>query len=90
MADVAHMPVLAAVGFGDRKPVTIPIAGLASAGNLWAGQLDIGLGTLLGLGVAVGTALGARIAQPCQAVFSRGSSHACCCFIGALLVVRAA
>ena len=83
-----HMPVLAAVGLSQA--IQIPIAGLASAGNLWAGQLDIGLGTLLGLGVAVGTALGARIAHALPSRFLTRLVACVLLLIGALLVVRAA
>ncbi|MGC8476875.1 MAG: sulfite exporter TauE/SafE family protein [Acetobacteraceae bacterium] len=56
-----RMPVRAAVGLGQA--IQIPIALMATMGNLLAGQLDPRLGLLLGAGVAIGTALGARIAH---------------------------
>jgi uncharacterized protein len=83
-----RVPVLAAVGLSQA--VTIPIAGLASAGNLWAAQLDIRLGTLLGLGVAVGTALGARVAHALPSLFLTRLVAIVLLLVGALLVLRAA
>lgn len=56
-----HMPVRAAVGLGQA--IQIPIALMATVGNLLASQFDPRLGLVLGAGVAIGTALGARIAH---------------------------
>ncbi len=80
------VPVLAAVGMSQA--IQLPIAGLASAGNLWAGQLDIGLGTQLGLGVAVGTAVGARIAHALPSLFLTRLVAIVLLLVGALLVFR--
>jgi uncharacterized membrane protein YfcA len=82
-----RVPVLAAVGLSQA--VTIPVAGLASVGNLWAGQLDIGFGTLLGVGIAVGTVVGARLAHALPSLFLRRLVAGVLLLVGALLVVRA-
>ena len=56
-----RMPVRAAVGLGQA--IQIPIALMATVGNLLASRFDPRLGLVLGAGVAIGTALGARIAH---------------------------
>jgi uncharacterized membrane protein YfcA len=55
------MPVLASVGLAQAAQ--LPIALTATLGYLALGTLDLGLGLLLGLTVAGGTALGARLAH---------------------------
>jgi uncharacterized protein len=55
------LPVLRAVGLGQA--IQIPIAGLASIGNVLVGSLDLRLGLLLGVCVAAGTAVGAHVAH---------------------------
>lgn len=56
-----RMPVRAAVGLGQA--IQIPVALMATVGNILASQFDPRLGLVLGAGVAIGTALGARIAH---------------------------
>ena len=82
------VPVLAAVGLS--QVIQIPIAGLASAGNLWAGQLDIGLGLLLGVGIAVGTVVGVRVAHAVPSLVLTRLVAVVLLLVGALLVLRAA
>jgi uncharacterized membrane protein YfcA len=81
------VPVLAAVGMSQA--IQLPIAGLASAGNLWTGQLDLGLGTVLGVGVALGALVGARAAHALPALFLTRLVAVVLLFVGALLVLRA-
>src|SRR5262249_17365680 len=47
------IPVLTAVGLSQA--IQVPIATLASVGNFWSGHLDLELGLVLGLGVAIGS-----------------------------------
>ena len=56
-----ELPVLTAVGLS--QVIQLPIALLATAGNLGYGSLDIVLGGLLALGLAFGTWAGAAIAH---------------------------
>lgn len=55
------LPMLAAVGLGQA--IQIPVAALATAGNLLGGYVDIALGTAIALVVMAGVAIGARIAH---------------------------
>lgn len=55
------MPVLAAVGVS--QVVQLPIAGFASIGFSLFGEIDLGLGMLLGVIQAIAVLLGARIAH---------------------------
>jgi uncharacterized membrane protein YfcA len=80
-------PVLAAVGLSQT--VQIPIAGLATIGNLWEGHLDLRLGLLLTLGVALGSAVGARIAHALPSRLLTRLVAVVLLLVGALLVVRA-
>ncbi len=56
-----ELPVLTAVGLS--QVIQLPIALLATAGNLGYGSLDMVLGGLLALGLAFGTWAGATIAH---------------------------
>lgn len=56
-----EIPVLAAVGLAQA--IQLPIAVAATGGNVLAGTLDIELGLLLGLGLALGTWAGAQAAH---------------------------
>jgi uncharacterized membrane protein YfcA len=81
------VPVLAAVGLSQA--IQLPIAGLASAGNLGTGVLDIGLGALLGVGVAAGTTVGARVAHALPSLFLTRLVAVVLLLVGVLLVLRA-
>jgi uncharacterized membrane protein YfcA len=83
-----RVPVLAAVGLSQA--IQIPIAGLASAGNFWSGYLDLRLAGLLSVGVAVGSAVGARIAHALPRLLLTRLVAAVLLLVGALLLVRAA
>ena len=56
-----EVPILTAVGLSQA--IQIPIGMLATAGNAWFGELDLGLGATLGVMLALGSWLGARIAH---------------------------
>jgi uncharacterized membrane protein YfcA len=55
------LPVLAVVGLSQA--IQVPIAAMATVGNLAYGHLDIELGLVLSFGVLAGSAAGARIAH---------------------------
>ena len=56
-----HVPVLTAIGLAQA--IQLPIAVLATAGNLYAGILDVSLGLIIGLGIVFGTWGGAWLAH---------------------------
>lgn len=55
------MPVLMVIGLAQA--IQLPIAVLATAGNLYAGTVDLALGAILGVGLSVGTWAGAKLAH---------------------------
>lgn len=57
----ASVPVLTAVGLS--QVIQIPIAVAATAGNLLYGKLDIGLASILGVTLTLGSWLGAKLAH---------------------------
>lgn len=81
-----RVPVLAAVGLSQA--IQIPIAGLASLWNLFAGDLDPRLALLLSIGLALGTAIGARIAHALPSLLLTRLVAVVLLLVGALLIVR--
>lgn len=81
-----RVPVRAAVGLGQA--IQIPIAGLATLGNLMTARFDPGLGIVLGLGVAVGTAFGARVAHAAPLALLSRFVALVLLFVGALVLAR--
>ena len=56
-----HLPVLTAIGLAQA--IQLPIAVLATAGNFYAGSLDVWLGFVIGAGIVFGTWAGAWLAH---------------------------
>ena len=56
-----QLPVLTAIGLAQA--IQLPIAVLATAGNIYAGTLDVVLGLVIGLGIVFGTWGGAWLAH---------------------------
>jgi len=54
-------PALPSIGLGQA--IQVPIAGVASAANLTAGRIDLGLAAILAVSLGTGIALGAPIAH---------------------------
>jgi uncharacterized membrane protein YfcA len=80
------MPVLAAVGLGQT--VQVPVAALASAGNLLTGHLDLRLGLMLAVGISVGTVAGAHVAHALPGVVLTRLVAVVLLLVGALLLYR--
>lgn len=57
----AGLPVLTAIGLAQA--IQLPIAVLATAGNAYAGTLDVALGGVIGVGIVFGTWGGAWLAH---------------------------
>jgi uncharacterized protein len=81
-----RMPVRAAVGLAQA--IQIPIAGLATLGNLIEVHFDPSLGIVLGLGVAAGTAVGARLAHAASLLFLTRFVAVVLLLVGALVLAR--
>jgi uncharacterized membrane protein YfcA len=81
-----NMPVLASVGLSQA--IQIPIALMATVGNVWTGSLDLRLGALLSIGVTVGAAVGAHVAHAVPAVFLARVVAVALVAVGAVILVR--
>lgn len=81
-----RVPVLVAVGLSQA--IQIPIAGLASAGNVIAGHLDPRLALLLSIGLTLGSAAGARIAHALPSLLLTRLVAVVLLLVGALLIMR--
>ena len=80
--------MLAAVGMA--QVIQLPIAALATAGNMAAGTLDWRLAGGLGAGLAVGTAAGAAIAHAVPRATLRRIVALVLTLAGAAILARAA
>ena len=56
-----ELPILTAIGLSQA--IQLPIAALATAGNLVYGRLDLVLGATIASGLALGSAIGAQLAH---------------------------
>jgi len=79
-------PVLVAVGLSQA--IQVPIAVMASLGNLWTGSLDPLLAAVLSVGITVGSAAGARVAHAVPAVFLARVVAIALLLVGAVVAVR--
>jgi uncharacterized membrane protein YfcA len=79
--------VLGALGLA--QVVQLPIAAAATGVNLAAGTLDIGLGVVLGGGIALGSWSGAQAAHALPIARLRGIVAAALIAIGAAIVLEA-
>jgi uncharacterized membrane protein YfcA len=80
-------PVLTSVGLSQA--IQVPIAVMASVGNVWTGSLDVPLTAVLSLGVACGAAVGARIAHAVPASYLARMVAVALVLVGAVLALRA-
>lgn len=79
-------PVLASVGLSQA--IQIPIAVMASLGNLWSGSLNWRLAGVLSLGLALGAPIGVPLAHKLPAHFLTRIVAIALVIIGALLVLK--
>lgn len=56
-----ELPILTAIGLSQA--IQLPIAALATAGNLVYGRLDLVLGATIAVGLSLGSAIGAQLAH---------------------------
>lgn len=83
-----ELPVLAVIGLAQA--IQLPIALLATAGNLYAGTVDLVLGAILGIGLSVGTWFGARLAHALPRKTLRGIVAVVLLIVGAAILFRIA
>jgi hypothetical protein len=79
-------PVLASVGLSQA--IQVPIALMATLGNLWAGSLELLLAAVLSLGVALGSAAGARVAHTVPVAYLARMVAIALVLIGGIIAVR--
>lgn len=82
------MSVLGAIGLAQA--VQLPIAVLATGGNVIAGSLDIVLGSILGFGIVFGTWAGAKLAHVLPRSILRAFVSALLVIVGGLILVKLA
>jgi hypothetical protein len=83
-----ELPVHAAVGIAQA--IQLPIAVFATAGHAASGVLDPALGALLGLGIGLGTFVGARIAHALPGASLRTAVSAALVLVGGAMLLGAA
>ncbi len=82
----AHVPALAAIG--ASQALQVPVALFATLGYLASGQVDVGLGTLLGLAEVAGVIVGVRLAHAAPPLALRRLVAAAVVGAGALMLGR--
>ena len=83
-----ELPILTAIGLG--QVIQVPIALLATLGNVLYGSLDLRLGAVLAVALAAGTWLGARIAHMAPRHTLRRLVAIVLTVIGPLIMLRTA
>ncbi len=81
-------PVLAAIGLGQT--IALPIAGLASAANIAAGIMDVGLAAGLAATLTLGIAIGTPIAHALPQLLLRRLLGSAVLLAGLAMLVRTA
>jgi uncharacterized membrane protein YfcA len=81
-----ELPVLTAIALSQA--IQLPIAVLATAGNYFSGNLDLTLGVLLAIGLAVGTFAGARIAHAVPHTALRRAVAIVLIVVGAAIAIK--
>jgi uncharacterized membrane protein YfcA len=81
-----RVPILATIGLSQA--IQLPIAALATAGNLMAGQLDLMLGLTLGAALTIGSLAGARLAHVVSTVVLTRFVGVLMLAVGVMIIVR--
>ena len=82
------MPTLAAIGLSQA--IQLPIAVLATVGNVVLGSLDVQLGAMLATGLGLGTAVGAKLAHALPRAILRRFAAAALVVVGVLQLIKIA
>jgi len=82
-----HLPILTTIGLS--QVIQVPIAALATAGNIAFGVLDVQLGALLAVALLVGAVVGARAAHVVSSAALTRFVGVLMLAVGALIVLRA-
>lgn len=82
-----ELPVLAALGLAQA--IQLPIAMLATVGNVMSGTLNPATGVLLGLGISFGTWAGARLAHALPRTALKQAVSALLAIVGASILLVA-
>ena len=80
------LPAIMSVGLSQA--IQVPIAAMASVGNLWTGNVDLGLGALLSIGIVIGSTIGARMAHALPTFVLARAVAIALVLTGLLLIVR--
>lgn len=83
-----QMPVLMAIGLSQA--IQLPIAVLATGGNLYTGTLDLALGVVLAVGISLGTWAGARVAHMLPKTVLRSSVSVLLVIVGTAILLKLA
>lgn len=91
---LALAPMLMALGapvlttLGLAQAIQLPIATMATAGNVFTGILDLGLGLSLAVGISLGVWIGARMAHALPRETLRRGVSALMLLVGVLLLAK--
>jgi uncharacterized membrane protein YfcA len=80
------LPAIISVGLSQA--IQVPIAAMASLGNLWTGDVDLVLGASLSIGIVIGSAIGARMAHALPTFVLARVVAVALMLTGLLLIVR--
>jgi uncharacterized membrane protein YfcA len=83
-----RLPVLMAIGLSQA--IQLPIAALATAGNVYAGSLDLTIGCALGAGISLGTWAGGKLAHNLPRAMLQRLVSALLVAVGLFIIARLA
>ncbi|MGI9418253.1 MAG: sulfite exporter TauE/SafE family protein [Geminicoccaceae bacterium] len=81
-----RLPVLTAIGLGQA--IQLPIAALATGGNVYAGTLDLVMGIAIGAGISIGTWVGGKLAHRLPKATLRTMVSVLLILVGGLILLR--
>ncbi len=81
-----HMPTLTAIGLAQA--IQLPIAALATGGNVLAGTLDLFMGSAIGTGILLGTWGGSKLAHRLPRTVLRTAVSILLVMVGGLILLR--
>ena len=81
-----HLPVLMAIGLAQA--IQLPIAALATSGNLYTGSLDLFMGCLVAAGISFGTWGGSKLAHRLPKATLRRIVSSLLVIVGGLILAK--